>query len=392
MAKRPEREHAMQANIKFGSTTVTAEIIYRRSRAGFDVITDVFRDGWRIITNPDMVARAKMWNRRLVAAKKATIDFTGFTAADTAFPAASDRYNRYNYVLRRRGKLEAGPVDFASGTVPAAPVNEPKEAEDLAADEILKAVLPEAPARRVLTRSEKVSLIKKLTDFFSEFKFVPQVRFVNTIAQLPATEIPDYCIGYFSLTNNTYVRDIERKMRSPEFQDLCESIAETAESHVNQRLEIFYGEPGGGKTFTAMASNPGAAVVVCHPGMSPDELFRGFDFERETDADGNVTGSHAIFKECAIRSAMENGEPVILDEINLLSTECLRTLQAICDSKDSVTINNDVVAIRPGFKVVGTMNLVVDEQVFGLPGPLVDRAMKIEHFQMAPEKMAEIAF
>ena len=50
-----------------------------------------------------------------------------------------------------------------------------------------------------------------------------------------------------------------------------------------------------------------------------------------------------------------------------------------------------MIEIKPGFRIIGTMNLVVDEQVFGLPAPLVDRAVRIKEFKMTPARLASLA-
>ena len=238
------------------------------------------------------------------------------------------------------------------------------------------------------------NLVTKWFNFFSEFHFRPQPRFMNSLALLGSLkEMRSYVVGYFELTNNSYAQDVEQKVKSREFDDLAADTALVRPTHrINTRLEIYYGEPGGGKTTTAICNNPDAKVVLCHASMTPDELFRGFDFEEEKDADGKVTGSHPVFKGCALREAMEQGKTVILDEINLLNEDCRRALQAVTDAKAAVTINNDTIAIKEGFKVVGTMNLNVGDMVFPLPEPLVDRAQVIKRFEMDPAMVAQLAF
>lgn len=237
-------------------------------------------------------------------------------------------------------------------------------------------------------------LVERWFKFFSEFRFKPQPRFMNSVARQPNAEaVAAYVVGYFELTNNSFADDVREKVKSREFSEIvADTLTIKPDRKVNQRLEVYYGEPGGGKTTTAICNNPDAKVVLCHASMTPDELFRGFDFEEEKDKDGNVTGSHPVFKGCALREAMEQGKVVILDEINLLSEDCRRALQAVTDAKAEVTINNDTIKIKDGFKVIGTMNLNVGDMVFPLPEALVDRAEVIKRFEMDPALVAQLAF
>ena len=220
--------------------------------------------------------------------------------------------------------------------------------------------------------------------FLSEFQFTPQARFLNSVAAFakPA-EAKEYVKSTFALVNSPYAADVAAKLDSAEARNLLkETVSVPISKRINKRLAIWYGEPGSGKTSTAILENPEAEVVICNAGTTPDELFRGFTFE-----DGKPA-----FRPCALRSAMENGKTVILDEINLLSTECLRALQTVTDGKDAVNINGERIEVRDGFRVVGTMNLNVGDQVFPLPPPLVDRAAELRKFELSAEKLAEIAF
>jgi hypothetical protein len=230
---------------------------------------------------------------------------------------------------------------------------------------------------------DKTALCQKMVKFFSDFEFTPQVRLLNSLGNLQSEkEIKDYLRGYFELTNNNYRNDLVEKMKSEEFSDMVKDLIGLSTKKINKRFEVYYGEPGGGKTTTAIKNNPEAEVVVCHAGMTPDELFRGFDF-----TDGKPT-----FKSCPVKEAMLNGKVVILDEINLLNEDCRRTLQAILDEKTEVVINSETIHIKDGFKIIGTMNLTVNEMVFPLPAPLVDRAEVIKEFSMTASKLASLAF
>jgi Mg-chelatase subunit ChlI len=88
---------------------------------------------------------------------------------------------------------------------------------------------------------------------------------------------------------------------------------------------------------------------------------------------------------------MINGETVILDEIKLLTRDCLRALQAYLDNKDKFEFKGNTIYIKEGFKVVGTMNLEVNGQIEALPAPLVDRAKDIDEFELSDELLAKLA-
>ena len=118
--------------------------------------------------------------------------------------------------------------------------------------------------------------------------------------------------------------------------------------------------------------------------MLPDDLMRTFDFN---DDNGNP-----VFKPSTLRLAMENGLPIIFDEINLLSFDCLRLLQTLTDGKSTINYNGDTITVKDGFKIIGTMNLTVNDQVYNLPEPLVDRAASITEFKLSPEELAAYAY
>lgn len=89
---------------------------------------------------------------------------------------------------------------------------------------------------------------------------------------------------------------------------------------------------------------------------------------------------------------MEKGLPVIMDEINLLPWECRQALQSVTDGGDEVTISGEKIKIAPGFKVIATMNLIINGDTVPLPEPIIDRAGKIEKFETDFNLMALIAF
>ena len=235
-------------------------------------------------------------------------------------------------------------------------------------------------------RSFQQSVVKRLLAFFSEFRFNPAARFVNTMSrQESSAAMTKYVSNYVRLINNPDMNNIIEKMKSAEFTELCNDMLKyPAEKPINERLVIYFGDAGTGKTTQAVQEYPDAPVVPCNASMLPDELLRTFDFN---DANGNP-----VFKPSTLRNCMEAGKPVIFDEINLLGFDCLRLLQTITDRKDTIDFNGETIVIKPGFKIIGTMNLIVNEQVYNLPEPLVDRAGEIKEFTLSAKDLTAYAF
>lgn len=244
---------------------------------------------------------------------------------------------------------------------------------------------PEIPDETKI-RMYRVDAVNGLRRFFSEFKFSVAARFVNTLCLQPNDKAArEYISGYVSLINHPDATSIKEKLKSSEFDVVLEGLTKyPPEKPINSRLTIYFGDAGTGKTTEAMREYPEACIVPCNASILPDELLRTFDFN---DDNGNP-----VFKPSDLRRAMEEGKPIIFDEINLLSFESLRLLQTLTDNKDRINYNGETIEIKPGFKIIGTMNLVVNDQVYSLPDPLVDRAAVIKQFNLSDENLADYAF
>ena len=239
---------------------------------------------------------------------------------------------------------------------------------------------------RSLIRAAQITAVQNLQKFFSEFRFTPAARFINTMALQPSVNAArKYVANYVKLINNSDSDSIAEKIQSAEFSQIAKNIiAYPPVTKINNRLVVWYGDAGTGKTTKAVNENPGADVIPCNANIMPDELMRTFDFN---DANG-----HPVFKPSPLRVAMETGKIIIFDEINLLTFDCLRLLQTLTDSKDAITYNGELINIKPGFKIIGTMNLVVNDQVYNLPEPLVDRCAEIKEFTISADTLASYAF
>lgn len=241
------------------------------------------------------------------------------------------------------------------------------------------------PAPESLTESitdaarEKVA--SNLINFFSEFHFEPNFRFTNTLFNIVRkqgnTKACEYIFNYFSLTDSVYKDSLKEKMTSVEFSDLLDSIYNLGDPRttINTRFKLYFGAPGTGKTVKAIKE--AEDVMVCHSAVLPQDLMEDFDFDN-----GNAT-----FKPSALQRAIVEGKKICLDEINLLPYDSLRFLQSILDGKSSFIYKGKEIKIADGFKIIGTMNLVVNGCVYSLPDPLVDRAEELEEFKLSAKNL-----
>ena len=223
--------------------------------------------------------------------------------------------------------------------------------------------------------------LTSLIDFFNEFDFTPSYRFTNTLAykiNANKTQAKDFVNSYFSLMASSYAEDIQEKIKSKEFDALLTKIKQygTPANHVNNRMKVYYGAAGTGKTTVAWQESDGRCIQ-CNASMLPSDLMENFIFK-----DGKPDFDKSLLWEC-----MEQGKPILLDEINLLPFDSLRFLQGIADGKTSFTYKNREVHIKDGFKIIGTMNLTLGGVTYGLPEPLVDRCEDIREFVLDAKQL-----
>lgn len=228
--------------------------------------------------------------------------------------------------------------------------------------------------------------VTELINFFSEFQFEPNFRFLNTLIRNlneegGTTKAKNYIKDYFALMDSPYKLEIESKMKSNEFKDILMHLsAATTNKKINTRLKIYYGPQGTGKTYTAMKESDNRCII-CNSSMLPSDLMEDFGFD-----EGNPNFHHSALWEC-----MEKGLPIVLDEINLLNFDSLRFLQGLLDNKDEFLYKNIKVKIADGFKIIGTMNLSINGLTYGLPEPLIDRCEDIKCFKLtAADLLASI--
>ena len=214
-------------------------------------------------------------------------------------------------------------------------------------------------------------------NFFKDVEFEPSLRFTNSVALCNNfASAVSYITNYFELQGNSYYDIISDKCSSVEFKDLLHSIINCKpKTKINNRLEVYYGPQGTGKTTKALSKTKDC--IVCHSGMLPQDLMEDFTF-----TDGKPT-----FQKSALWNAIDQGNTIVLDELNLLPLESLRFLQTLLDNKDVITYKGKQITIKSGFKIIGTMNLIVNGSKYPLPEPLVDRCENIEKFNMTADML-----
>ena len=222
------------------------------------------------------------------------------------------------------------------------------------------------------TNDQLKRALNNMINFFKEFNFAPSFRFVNTLARKGIDEAKQYVLDYFYLMDSPYAEEVSHKIDSPEFNGILENffVREVTQA-INKRFKVYYGAQGTGKTTQALEETANRCIV-CNASMMPADLMEDFTFD-----DGK-----AVFHPSALAKAMEAGEPITLDEINLLPFDSLRFLQGIFDGKSEFLYKGNTIHIADGFKVIGTMNLAINGAVYGLPAPLVDRCEDIENFEL----------
>ena len=220
------------------------------------------------------------------------------------------------------------------------------------------------------------SALQRLMDFFKEFEFEPNFRFVNTLAWMLTKKkkscATDYITSYFELIDSPYKNEVSAKIKSKEFKAILADMSKVAPTKtVNERFKLYYGSQGTGKTTIGQSESDGRCIV-CNASMLPADLMEDFVFDA-----GKPSFTPSMLWNC-----MEEGKAIVLDEINLLPFDSLRFLQGVLDGKKEFNYKGKTVHIKSGFMVIGTMNLSVNGMVYGLPEPLVDRCMEMKKFSL----------
>ena len=220
-----------------------------------------------------------------------------------------------------------------------------------------------------LEKKVKLEALKNLANFFSEFQFTPGARFVNTLCI--TDNVNAYVANYFLLQDHSYATEIIDKIKSDEFKQIVDALKSGSTPKViNNRMKLYFGAPGSGKT--TEASQETQNIIVCTSDMLPKDIMNVFGFD-----EGNPE-----FKKSTLRLAMENGEKIVLDEINMLPFETLRFIQGLTDGKETFKWENEEIVVKDGFQIIGTMNLTVNGETYSIPEPLIDRCCELKEFKL----------
>ena len=212
-------------------------------------------------------------------------------------------------------------------------------------------------------KREVMEGIEELQNTMLQFDTAVTPRMVSTMLHHSNPEA--YLYGYLKLTGRE-CDDFMKKTQSQEWRRMMNKLKSANPKRINKRLAIYFGPPSGGKT-TGM-----------HKDMTAKELMFDFTF----DDNGNAQFSKSVFAQ-----AMENGEPIVCDEINLASNTLLQFMQSVLDNSKSIFMDGQELVIKEGFKVIGTMNDVVSGVDRILPEPIIDRALDIRYFELTPSKI-----
>lgn len=222
-------------------------------------------------------------------------------------------------------------------------------------------------------KREVMEGIEELQNTMLQFDTAVTPRMVSTMLHHSNPEA--YLYGYLKLTGRE-CDDFMKKTQSQEWRRMMNKLKSANPKRINKRLAIYFGPPGGGKT-TAALREAGKKIGM-HKDMTAKELMFDFTF----DDNGNAQFSKSVFAQ-----AMENGEPIVCDEMNLASNTLLQFMQSVLDNSKSIFMDGQELVIKEGFKVIGTMNDVVSGVDRILPEPIIDRALDIRYFELTPSKI-----
>lgn len=235
----------------------------------------------------------------------------------------------------------------------------------------------------------KVDTIEKIQNFCKDFEYKPDGRIINTMYY--SKDPTEFLINTMELTFGKNFNEnldlIKNTLTKCEWKDLMSDLKKITPTHpqTNERLAIYYGDAGTGKTEMAcfeygvktkvnqnnpnFVENKNVKKIVANKTQDPADLFTYFNPKTR------------VFELTEIGIAMQNGYPIIIDEANLYSSACFQRLQGILDNTSSVSERGIDISIKDGFKVIMTLNL--ETNVDGkrpLPNPIVSRAKEIRNF------------
>ena len=313
-------------------------------------------------------AMGKSASPAVVALRSSSVGLDGKTKTDLKFTSLS---GLASFVRGAQTNGRAFFADDLKGT--SAPAAQPKRTEQKPAKRESKPEAatsqPTAPTKLSKAQMDANDQIAKgLIRLCDGFGFAIDPRTINTLKY--ADDPAAFIVKAMELEgfDETLTKDAAKQCTNGEAVELFKAAkaAPSMSGKINKRLEVFYGPAGTGKTTLALSENPSAKVMAGSAGLDPDDLFTIIDPATKKWAKTDL----AI--------AMERGEPIIIDEINLYNAVVLQRLQAVTDNKAAIVDRAIELPIADGFKIVATMNLETNMGKTPLPDPLVSRCARIE--------------
>lgn len=220
----------------------------------------------------------------------------------------------------------------------------------------------------------QMSVVDEINNFCKDFAFQLDNRMLNNLGYLNGVQAKrDYIINVMELTNydEGLIKDASSKMKNAEFKNLSDIIDKIDKTHgkINNRLVIYYGVSGSGKTTKAHERFANAYDCVASATQDPDDLFTAFN---------PATNSYEL---TTLGYAMVNGKYIVVNEVNFYNEATLKRLQGVLDNTEVLLDRGIEIKIHKDFKMIMTMNLEIQNQgKYPLPFPLVSRAEEIECF------------
>lgn len=229
--------------------------------------------------------------------------------------------------------------------------------------------------------------IAAYVDFCKDLEFDPSIRNINCFTYACNKSLryaQEYFVNRLKIVGGEWELASD-KVKSDEFKEIATRFAHFRMSGnvINERLKVYFGIPGGGKTTLALkeANNN---CILCNSSMLPSDLIEDFKLK---DGKGNLIPS-------PLRHAIEHGEKIVLDEIGTLTLDCLRMLQGLTDNKEYFKYKDELIRVNNGFQIIGTMNLFVNGTAYPLTEALGDRICwdGLKEFELTPKKLIELSF
>lgn len=232
-------------------------------------------------------------------------------------------------------------------------------------------------------KNQLVECRKRFVGFFKDADMTISRRLYDTVMRTAMKTglfgAKQYIVGYLECIDHPMKDIIIPKLDSDEFKTALFDLISTfgvKDEPINKRFKIYYGEPSGGKTYQAISELKNKEYVIpCSSDITPDALMRDFSFNN----------GQPVFNQTLLAMAAHQGDTIVAEELRLLPQVTLCFLQNMLDNKDFFWYDNKKFYIHPDFKIIGTMNLVVNGHINPLPEALVDRAYEIKRFDITDD-------